>query len=54
MMMQKMMEMFREVLSMKTAAPNASANSHLANARLDERCFRNVAKFTNNRSDWKE
>ena len=52
-MMQKMMDMFWEVLSMKIAAPSASANSHLANARLDERCFRNVAKFTNNRSDWK-
>ena len=30
------------------------AGHGLANARLDERCFRNVGKFTNQRGDWKE
>ena len=52
--MQKMMEMLWEVLSMKAVAPKASSNNHLLNAKLDERCFRNVAKFTNNPSDWEK
>ena len=39
-MMQQMMQMFREVLDMRSAAPaapNGSAHGHLANAKLDER-----------------
>ena len=33
---------------------NGSNTNHLANVRLDEKYFRGVEKFNNQRSGWKE
>ena len=58
--MMQMQTMITQVLSTMSGPgvqpdPASTAQRpHLANAKLDERCFRRLDKFTNKREDWRE